>query len=169
MLHYSNDVMNSIYCLHCVLLTGYLPIRAEQLFQILLFHVGGRQIPNKNPSLQISGITTAAGAWKAARWRAEASSAGHDSIQKWFTLLSSCVSNAGKKRLVCSLIAVFKLPSEILKHQWVKRGDKIVLGGMKGFSKANGASQNHIKVQTMEMIGQRWLSKCGKLETGRAG
>lgn len=44
------------------LLTGYLPIWAEKVFQILLFHVGGWQIPNKNPSLQIPRIITAAGA-----------------------------------------------------------------------------------------------------------
>lgn len=44
------------------LLTSYLPVWAEQVFQILLFHVGGWQIPNKNPSLQISRIITAAGA-----------------------------------------------------------------------------------------------------------
>lgn len=44
------------------LLTDYLPVWAEQVFQILLFHVGGRQIPNKNPPLQISRIITAAGA-----------------------------------------------------------------------------------------------------------
>lgn len=44
------------------LLTSYLPVRAEQVFQILLFHVRRWQISNKYPSLQISRIVTAAGA-----------------------------------------------------------------------------------------------------------
>lgn len=96
------------------LLTDYLSVWVEQVFQILLFHVRSRQIPNKNPSLQISRIITAAGAWITPWWWAAASSARHNTIPKgWF--LSLCVSNAWK-RLVCSLITVFKLSSTILKH-----------------------------------------------------
>lgn len=65
------------------LLTSYLPVWAEQFFQILLFHVGGWQIPNKNPSLQISRIITAAGARITPWWWTAASSAWHNRIPRF--------------------------------------------------------------------------------------
>lgn len=57
---YGQEFKLPTYCL-CVL-TDYLAIWAEQVFQILFFHVRSWQIPNKNPSFQISRIVTAAGA-----------------------------------------------------------------------------------------------------------
>lgn len=85
------------------LLTSYLPVRVEQVFQILLFHVRRWQISNKYPSLQISRIVTAAGAWKTPwRWAATPSTR-HNSTPGFMGFL------LGKSQMlqnfwVCSLL-----------------------------------------------------------------
>lgn len=85
------------------LLTSYLPVWAEQVFQILLFHVRSWQISNKNPSLQISRIVTAAGAWKTPwRWTA-ASSARHNSAPR-FTGFLLRTSQMLRNFWFCSLL-----------------------------------------------------------------
>lgn len=83
------------------LLTSYLPVWAEQVFQILLFHVGGWQISNKNPSLQISRIITAAGAWITPWWCTAASSAWHNQIPRFTGFFLRASEMLEKFWLVC--------------------------------------------------------------------
>lgn len=141
--------MKLISCLHCVLLTDYLPIRAEQLFQILLFHVGGRQIPNKYPPLQISRIAAAAGA---GRGRAVASSARHDSTWVYRFLFFLRGSQNAWKSAVRSRTGAFKLSSEILKRVSDWREEIKYLGeAWKVAALQKVQIKMTPKIQTMEM------------------